>query len=128
LLVCRLWLPIIDRCEPRPRGDRKSYRDTDATHTESRHPNLNKYSSETMVDSAPKHCSLLRMIIRPREIHYLRFTLEAYEGLATLTTLEPQLGLVQLNVAPGCEGDVLKILEAERERLQSRFTSTAENG
>jgi len=81
-----------------------------------------------MVDTAPEHCSLLRVIIRPREIHYLRFTLEAYEGLATLTTLQPQLGLVQLNVAPGCEEDVRKILEAERERLQCRFTAAAENG
>jgi hypothetical protein len=79
-----------------------------------------------MVDIAsPSHCSLLLMIIRPREIHYLRFTLEAYGGLATLTTLQPQLGLIQLNVAPGCEDDVQRILDAERERFQCRLTSAA---
>ena len=77
--------------------------------------------------SVPKHCTLLRMIIRPREIYYLRFTLEAYGGLATLTTLQPQLGLIQLNVAPGCEEEVQGILDAERERFQCRWTSAAES-
>jgi hypothetical protein len=67
------------------------------------------------------------MIIRPREIYYLRFTLEAYGGLATLTTLQPQLGLIQLNVAPGCEEEVQRILDAERERFQCRWTSAAES-
>lgn len=82
-----------------------------------------------MVDLAvPKRCSLLRMIILPREIHYLRFTLEAYGGLATVTTLQPQLGLVQLNIAPGCEEEVQTILAAERARFQCCMTSAAENG
>jgi hypothetical protein len=75
--------------------------------------------------AVPTHCSLVRMIIRPREIYYLRFTLEAYGGLATLTTLEPQMGLVQLNVAPGCEDEVQRILDAEQERFQCRRTSAA---
>ncbi len=80
------------------------------------------------MEAAPfKTCLLRQMIIRPREIHYLRFTLEAYEGLATLTTLQPKLGLVQLNIAPGCEDDVWKILESERQRLQCRFTTAADN-
>ncbi|MBW2722708.1 MAG: DUF4911 domain-containing protein, partial [Deltaproteobacteria bacterium] len=31
--------------------------------------------------------------VDPHEIHYLKFILEAYEGLTTLTTLDPQKGL-----------------------------------
>jgi hypothetical protein len=39
--------------------------------------------------------------VDPYEIHYLKFILEAYDGLATLTTLDPQEGLIQLAVPPG---------------------------
>jgi hypothetical protein len=36
-----------------------------------------------------------------RHIAYLRFTLEAYDGLATLTTLDPRQGIVALSF-PDC--------------------------
>ncbi len=49
--------------------------------------------------------------VDPYEIHYLKFILEAYDGLATLTTLDPQEGLVQLAVPPG-SGRSLDILMA----------------
>jgi hypothetical protein len=68
----------------------------------------------------PRKCTVLDGIIVPREVHYLRFILEAYEGIAVLTTLDPQLGHIRLSVAPGCEPDVLLLLEAEQERLQWR--------
>jgi len=45
-----------------------------------------------------------------REIHYLRFILEAYAGLAVLRTLDPQKGLVVLHVSPGCEEEVDMII------------------
>jgi hypothetical protein len=79
-----------------------------------------------MARTVPRQSSISEWLIRPREIHYLRFVLEAYEGLATLTTLQPQLGLIRLNVAPGCEEDVQKILQAEQERLHCCFPSTTE--
>jgi hypothetical protein len=58
--------------------------------------------------------------VKPAQIHYLSFTLEAYEGIATLTTRDPSLGWVQINMAPGCEAEVRKVLDSEKERLGMR--------
>ena len=46
-----------------------------------------------------------------REIAYLRFIFEAYDGLAVVTTLDPQSGIVAFHISPGCEDDVQQILE-----------------
>ena len=45
-----------------------------------------------------------------REIHFIKFIFEAYDGIATLTTLDPDLGVVLLNISPGCEDDVEMVL------------------
>jgi hypothetical protein len=45
-----------------------------------------------------------------REIAFLRFILEAYDGIAVLTTLEREAGTVRLTIAPGCEGEVAAVL------------------
>lgn len=50
----------------------------------------------------------------------LRFILEAYEGIALLTTLDSHLGLVELSVAPGCEEEVAQVLKSEEHNLQLR--------
>lgn len=47
-----------------------------------------------------------------RDISLLRFILEAYEGVATLTTLIPEEGIVKIQVAPGQEALVMELLEA----------------
>lgn len=38
-----------------------------------------------------------------RRISLIKFTFEAYEGLAVVTTLDAGTGLIALKVAPGCE-------------------------
>ena len=38
-----------------------------------------------------------------RRISYIKFIIEAYEGLAVVTTLDPAKGAIVLRVAPGCE-------------------------
>ena len=45
------------------------------------------------------------------QICFLKFIFEAYEGIAVLTTLDPEYGLVELAIAPGCESDVAMVLE-----------------
>lgn len=50
-------------------------------------------------------------------IAFLRFVLEACDGVATMTTLDPALGLVVLNIAPGCEAEVDQILSGLEERI-----------
>ena len=46
-----------------------------------------------------------------REICFLKFILEGYDGIATLTTVDAHQGVVMLRIAPGCEGDVEAILQ-----------------
>jgi Domain of unknown function (DUF4911) len=45
-----------------------------------------------------------------REICFVKFILEAYEGIATMTTIDPCLGIVLLRIAPGCEEEVEAVL------------------
>ena len=45
-----------------------------------------------------------------REIAFIRFILEAYDGLAIVKTLDPRAGLIEFQIAPGCEQDVAMIL------------------
>jgi hypothetical protein len=45
-----------------------------------------------------------------REIAFLRFVFEAYEGLAIIETLNPESGDIVFYIAPGCEFDVDMIL------------------
>jgi hypothetical protein len=45
-----------------------------------------------------------------REIAFLRFIFEAYDGLAVLETLDPEAGSIVFHIAPGCERDVETVL------------------
>jgi len=44
------------------------------------------------------------------QVHFLRFILEGYDGVAVLETLDPEEGLVVLHVGPGCESTVDMII------------------
>ncbi|MGA8179823.1 MAG: DUF4911 domain-containing protein [Desulfobacterales bacterium] len=54
----------------------------------------------------------IRKIIRVdrREISFLKFILEAYDGIATITTIDARQGVVLLRIAPGCEKEVEALL------------------
>ena len=66
----------------------------------------------------PEECSVRNYLIDPCQIHYLRFIIEAYPGMAVVSTVDSKLGLVSIALAPGCESDILQILEAARETLK----------
>jgi hypothetical protein len=57
-------------------------------------------------------CQTVCYRLEPLHIHYVRFVLEGYEGLALLTTLDPERGVVRLSVAPGCEADLEELMRA----------------
>ena len=46
-----------------------------------------------------------------RQINFVRFIFEAYEGLAVVTTLDAAKGHIGLAVAPGCEAMAGRIME-----------------
>jgi hypothetical protein len=45
-----------------------------------------------------------------RDISFLRFIFEAYEGIAVVRTVNPAIGHVVLHVPPGCEDEVDMVL------------------
>jgi hypothetical protein len=46
-----------------------------------------------------------------RQIAFLKFILEAYDGIATLRTVNPRKGIVLFYIAPGCEQQFQEILQ-----------------
>jgi len=57
-----------------------------------------------------KHCSLLRLEITPERIHFLKFILEGYDGLAILSTVDAGQGIVEMRYPPEIEKDLMKLL------------------
>ncbi len=46
-----------------------------------------------------------------KKIAFLKFIFEAYDGIVTITTVDPDQGVVLFCIAPGCENDVEMILQ-----------------
>lgn len=47
-----------------------------------------------------------------REIHYLQFVLEPYDGVATLTTLKARTARIQVSAAPGAQAVAQSLMAA----------------
>ncbi|MBA3031418.1 MAG: DUF4911 domain-containing protein [Proteobacteria bacterium] len=45
-----------------------------------------------------------------RRISFVKFILEACDGIATLSTLDPAMGIVKITIAPGCEAEFHEVL------------------
>ncbi len=52
-----------------------------------------------------------------RDLVYLKFILEAYEGLTTLSTVERDATLVRITTFPWCAADVDALIEALRKEI-----------
>ena len=49
--------------------------------------------------------------VNRKEIAYLKFILEGYEGLAVMTTLDSRKGTIILHIAPGCQSEIEMLLQ-----------------
>jgi hypothetical protein len=78
------------------------------------------------LDRVPGQSALWIYRLDPHEIHYLKFTLEAYEGMAMLTTLDSQAGVVQLSVPPGREVPVQALMKALGREIELKRVGPAE--
>jgi hypothetical protein len=58
-----------------------------------------------------------RIRIPRREISYLRFLLEGYEGLAGLRTVHGQKGILEISVPPGRQAEWWMLLQDLKERM-----------
>jgi len=55
-------------------------------------------------------CSSKQLRISPDRIHYLKFILEGYDNLATLSTVDARQGLVKIRYTPEVEKDLTQLL------------------
>ena len=44
------------------------------------------------------------------DINYLRITLESYDGMAVVRTIDPHEARIEIMISPGCEGLVNEVL------------------
>jgi hypothetical protein len=65
----------------------------------------------TVNDTAKmKYCSSLQLEVSPDRIHFLKFILEGYDGLALLTTINSRQGLIEIKYPPEVEKDLTNLL------------------
>lgn len=55
--------------------------------------------------------------IPPREIAYLNFVFESYEGVAAIRTIDPRKGIVELMVSPHYQEETRAILKSLAEEF-----------
>jgi len=63
--------------------------------------------------------------VHREDIHYLRTTIESYDGMAVVRTVDPKETTIELLIAPGCEELVMNLLCALREKEGVRLESVA---
>jgi len=62
------------------------------------------------------------------DINYIRTTLESYDGMAVVRTIDPTQALLGLHVAPGCEQSIISLLDSLRnEGLSILLTNMAKD-
>ena len=47
-----------------------------------------------------------------REINYLKITIESYDGMAVVKTIDPNAAIIELQISPGCEKLVFDLLDS----------------
>jgi hypothetical protein len=54
------------------------------------------------------------------EINYLRITIESYDGMSVVRTIDPNEALIELQISPGCETLIFELLNSliENESIQ----------
>lgn len=64
-----------------------------------------------------KKCSLLRLKISPERIHFLKFILEGYDGLALLSTENALEGLVEIRYPPEVQDELQALLQTIKPQI-----------
>jgi transcriptional regulatory protein LevR len=56
-------------------------------------------------------------LVARRDIAYMHFIFESYEGLATLSTIDGKNGIVQVSIPPCFEGEVNNLLQSLKKEI-----------
>jgi len=54
--------------------------------------------------------------VERRDISYLRWIIESYDGMAVLRTIDPHKAVIELQISPGCDNKVLELLDSLKEK------------
>ncbi len=73
-------------------------------------------------DITKKHCSLLQLEIKPERIHFLKFILEGYDGLALLSTADARQGIVEIRYPPETESDLNNLLQSIEPQIVKKIS------
>jgi len=49
--------------------------------------------------------------VERKDISFLKFIFEAYDGIAVITTVDRPEGIIMFRIPPGCENDVDTVLQ-----------------
>jgi hypothetical protein len=60
----------------------------------------------------PARLSLLFARIPTAKIAFLKFILEGYDGLAVLTTIDREVGLIAMSYYPSCHQELVALLDS----------------
>ncbi|MFC1494606.1 DUF4911 domain-containing protein [Thermodesulfobacteriota bacterium] len=50
--------------------------------------------------------------VERNQIHYIRWTVESYDGMATVSTIDPQEAIIEIKISPGCEEIIQSLLDS----------------
>ena len=80
--------------------------------------------NKAMADSIEKkkHCSLLRLEITPERIHFLKFILEGYDGLAFISTVASRPGIVEIRYPPESKNDLEELMFHIKPQIEKNFS------
>jgi hypothetical protein len=61
---------------------------------------------------------LERFKLKRKNIALVQFIIEAYEGMATVTTMDPHLAIIQVSIMPDFHQEIINILESLKNKYQ----------
>lgn len=50
--------------------------------------------------------------VEKSKIHYIRWTVESYDGMATVSTIDPREAIIEIKISPGCEEIIRNLLDS----------------
>ena len=57
-----------------------------------------------------------RLKVDRNEINYLRITLESYDGMALVKTIDPNAAIIEVCISPGCRPLVFELINDLKDR------------
>jgi len=61
--------------------------------------------------------------INRKDINYIRITLESYDGMALVRTVDPKVAIIEVYIAPKCEKIIKDLIDnlIDKEGLKIRY-------